>query len=134
MSRAALATAFLDTFLVNAHTTAMDVAWACLPSVTLSHERFASRVGASVQSALGCVQTLARNVQDYQDIAIKLGRSKVAAKIAKTCLEIGKDRARLWDTRRWVKDWERAMKLLCQVRGSHSQEDAADMHIIPVRI
>ena len=51
LERAALATVFLDTLLVNAHTTAMDVLWAGLPLVTSPDTRFASRVAASVLMA-----------------------------------------------------------------------------------
>ncbi|KAJ1478532.1 glycosyl transferase family 41-domain-containing protein [Baffinella frigidus] len=46
LERAALTDAFLDTLLVNAHTTAMDMTWAGVPVVTRPHVRFSSRVAA----------------------------------------------------------------------------------------
>ena len=44
---------FLDTFNVNAHTTASDALWAGLPVVTLAGRQFAARVGASLLRARG---------------------------------------------------------------------------------
>ena len=53
VARAALADVFLDTPLVNAHTTACDVLWAGVPIVTLPLRRMASRVCASLVTAAG---------------------------------------------------------------------------------
>jgi len=43
---------FLDTLPYNAHTTASDALWAGLPVLTCMGESFASRVAASLLSAL----------------------------------------------------------------------------------
>lgn len=129
MIRAAGATAFFDTLLVNAHTTAMDVAWACLPSVTLAHERFAARVGASILGALGCSHTLARTKEDYHDIGVKLARSTRAGARVRECLETARSStrpAKMWDTKRWVGEWEIAMKMLSDVRASGNMAVTAD--------
>src|SRR5262249_14662392 len=48
LARHRLADLFLDTYPVNAHTTASDALWAGLPLVTLRGETFVSRVAASL--------------------------------------------------------------------------------------
>lgn len=86
LARASLATAFLDTLLVNAHTTAMDVLWAGLPLVTTPDTRFASRVASSILLAALCPHTLARSHEDYVQVAVRLSTSPSAARRARLCL------------------------------------------------
>ena len=86
LSRAALATVFLDTLLVNGHTTAMDVLWAGLPLVTVPDMRFASRVASSILLAADCPHTLARSHDDYVSVAVRLSLSPAAARHTRRCL------------------------------------------------
>lgn len=135
MSRAAAATVFLDTHLVNAHTTAMDVGWSCLPAVTLPHERFSARVGASILAALGCPDTLARTHDDYEQIAVRLGSSEAASDQVRRCLETAKRPpvARIWDTARWVREWERGLKLMADLMtlGEGGSKGTRGHHTLP---
>lgn len=71
--RGQLADVCLDTPLCNGHTTGMDVLWAGSPMVTLPLETLASRVASSQLTALGCPELVARNREDYENIAIRLG-------------------------------------------------------------
>ena len=55
LARHRLADLFLDTFPVNAHTTASDALWAGLPLLTLAGQTFASRRGRQpVDARLAC--------------------------------------------------------------------------------
>jgi predicted O-linked N-acetylglucosamine transferase (SPINDLY family) len=63
---------FLDTFNVNAHTTASDALWAGLPLVTLPGKQFAARVAASVLKAAGLPELIAKSEEDYEAIALDL--------------------------------------------------------------
>lgn len=71
--RGQLADICLDTPLCNGHTTTMDVLWAGTPVVTLPGETLASRVAASQLNALGCPEIIAKNKQEYEELAIELG-------------------------------------------------------------
>ncbi|RVE46689.1 hypothetical protein evm_008652 [Chilo suppressalis] len=90
--RAQLADVCLDTPLCNGHTTAMDVLWAGTPVVTLPGDTLASRVAASQLKTLECAELVAKDKQDYQDIAVKLGINAkylryIKAKVSKARLD-----------------------------------------------
>jgi predicted O-linked N-acetylglucosamine transferase (SPINDLY family) len=63
---------FLDTFNVNAHTTASDALWAGVPLVTLAGRQFAARVGASLLQAVGLPELVAESEQDYEALILEL--------------------------------------------------------------
>lgn len=63
MQRAKLADLFIDTPLVNAHTSATDVLWAGVPMVTLPRSAMISRVAASILIANGMPHLVARNIE-----------------------------------------------------------------------
>jgi protein O-GlcNAc transferase len=63
---------FLDTFPYNAGTTASDALWVGLPVLTLMGRSFASRVAASLLSAIGLPDLITNNQEEYEDLAIKL--------------------------------------------------------------
>ena len=71
----------LDTFNVNAHTTASDALWAGLPLVTLPGEQFAARVAASILSATNLPELIAKDEAGYEAIALDLALhpEKIAA-------------------------------------------------------
>lgn len=85
LSRHKHADLFLDTFNVNAHTTASDALWAGLPIVTLPGKQFAARVAASILAAAGLSELIAKDEDDYEAIALDLALdcSKIAALKAK---------------------------------------------------
>ena len=63
---------FLDTFNVNAHTTASDALWAGLPVVTLAGRQFAARVGASLLHAAGLPDLVTETADDYEALILAL--------------------------------------------------------------
>ena len=63
--RLANADIFLDTYPYNCGSTARDVVMAGVPMVTLSGNTIVSRMGGSVQAALGQAQHVAGSVPDY---------------------------------------------------------------------
>jgi protein O-GlcNAc transferase len=72
LARHSLANLFLDTYPYNAHTTASDALWAGLPLITLIGKSFASRVSASLLSAIGLPQLITHSQDDYEALAIGL--------------------------------------------------------------
>lgn len=55
------------------HTTGMDILWAGVPMVSLPLETLASRVASSQLLALGCPELVAKDYDDYENIAVRLG-------------------------------------------------------------
>jgi predicted O-linked N-acetylglucosamine transferase (SPINDLY family) len=72
LARHRLADLFLDTLPYNAHTTSSDALWAGLPVLTCVDEAFASRVAASLLSAVGLPELITSNADDYEALAIQL--------------------------------------------------------------
>ena len=72
LARQRLADLFLDTWPCNAHTTASDALWAGLPVLTCAGKSFASRVAASLLTAVGLPGLITQSRQDYEALAIAL--------------------------------------------------------------
>lgn len=63
---------FLDTYPVNAHTTASDALWAGCPLITISGQTFASRVAGSLLHSIGLDELITADYTEYRQLAIKL--------------------------------------------------------------
>ncbi len=72
LARHHLADLFLDTNPCNAHTTASDALWSGLPVVTLIGDSFASRVAASLLTAIGLPDLIANDRKRYESLAVEL--------------------------------------------------------------
>lgn len=72
LARYRVADLFLDTWPYNAHTTASDALWAGCPVVTLLGTTFASRVAASLVSAVGLAELICADVDAYVNKAVVL--------------------------------------------------------------
>lgn len=96
----------LDTFNVNAHTTASDALWAGLPLVTLPGKQFAARVAASILSAANLPELIAKDEAGYEAIALDLALhpEKIAAMKQKLQAEI--KTCPLFDTVGYTRDLE----------------------------
>uniref|UniRef100_A0A8D0CHR6 UDP-N-acetylglucosamine--peptide N-acetylglucosaminyltransferase 110 kDa subunit n=1 Tax=Scleropages formosus TaxID=113540 RepID=A0A8D0CHR6_SCLFO len=105
--RGQLADVCLDTPLCNGHTTGMDVLWAGTPMVTMPGETLASRVAASQLTCLGCPELIAKNRQEYEDVAVKLGTDMEFLKTIRT--QVWKQRicSPLFNTKQYTADLEK---------------------------
>lgn len=72
LARHDLADIFLDTIPYNAHTTASDALWMCLPVVTIAGDTFASRVAASLLRAANLPELVTASLEEYEALALKL--------------------------------------------------------------
>lgn len=86
-ARHRLADLFLDTIPYNAHTTANDALFAGLPVLTVRGPTFVGRVAESMLRAIGLDELVARDLEEYEEIALDLARDRVrlrglAAKLA----------------------------------------------------
>ncbi|MEC3909142.1 tetratricopeptide repeat protein [Sphingobium sp. CR2-8] len=89
---------FLDSFAVNAHTTASDALWAGLPVLTVAGRQFAARVGASLLTAIGLPELIALDKADYERIAIALAHDQAKLATIKARLAANRLTASLFDT------------------------------------
>jgi predicted O-linked N-acetylglucosamine transferase (SPINDLY family) len=72
LGRLMLADLFLDTFAVNAHTTASDALWAGLPVLTMPGRQFAARVAGSLVHAVGLPELAVPDRAAYEATALAL--------------------------------------------------------------
>lgn len=89
---------FLDTFAVNAHTTASDALWAGLPVLTLAGRQFAARVAASLLAAVDLPELITTNAADYEAVALDFARSPAKLAALKAKLAANRLTTPLFDT------------------------------------
>ena len=112
LERHRLADLFLDTFIVNAHTTASDALWAGLPVVTRCGETFQSRVCASLLTALGLSELIADCGADYEALAVELARAPERLRELRARLGERRLTRPLFDTNGFVRNLERAFQAI----------------------
>ena len=83
LARQRLADLFLDTFNVNAHTTASDALWAGLPVVTKQGQGFAARVAASLLTSVGLPELITNTDEEYEALIFDLATDNTQLKIIK---------------------------------------------------
>jgi protein O-GlcNAc transferase len=108
LSRLALGDLFLDSLPYNAHTTASDALWAGLPLVTCRGQAFAGRVAASLLRAVGLPKLVARNLDEYQALALELATDPVRLRSYREHLTRDPLRLPLFDTARTTRQIEAA--------------------------
>jgi len=74
LARHRLANLFLDTLPYNAHTTASDALWACVPLVTCRGSQFDGGVAASLLATIGLPELVTETLEDYEALALDLAR------------------------------------------------------------
>jgi len=109
LERLKLADLFVDTFRVNAHTTASDALWAGLPVVTKIGQQFAARVAASLLHAVGLPELVARTDEKYEELILNLARDKQQLNKVKEKLKQNIHTTPLFDTESYTKHFENAL-------------------------
>ena len=102
----------LDTLPVNAHTTASDALWAGVPLVTLPGQPFVSRVAASIVTAIGLPELVARDADDYVRIAKELAASPEQLESLKERIREGARSSPLFDSARYTKNLEALYRVM----------------------
>jgi len=115
LSRLALADLFLDTLPFNAHTTAVDSLKAGLPILTCLGQAFAGRVAGSLLNAVGMPELIAKDINDYENIAIGLANNHDAISTIKLKLAANKATAPLFNTNLFAGNLELAYEKMYSV-------------------
>ena len=112
LERLALADLALDTRIYNGHTTTCDALWAGVPVVTLLGRHFASRVSASILTAIGLPELVTGDLDDYRRTALTLGRDRARSRKLREKLWKRRLQAPLFDTERFVRNIEKAYRAM----------------------
>ena len=107
---------FLDTFNVNAHTTASDALWAGRPVLTKPGRQFAARVGASLVAAVDLPELVAESEVDYEARALALATTPARLGELRSRLTANRLSAPLFDTEGYTRRLETAYEAVHQRR------------------
>ena len=97
---------FLDTFCVNAHTTASDALWAGLPLVTKIGDQFAARVSASLLTAVGLTELITQTEADFEKLILELANQPERLKQIRSKLQTNRSKEPLFNTKRYARNFE----------------------------
>ena len=106
LARHRLADLFLDTLYYNAHTTTSDALWAGLPVLTCPGEAFASRVAASLLTAMEMPELIVRDREEYETLAFDLAADPIRLAKLRQRLQAKRDTAPLFDAPRYARNIE----------------------------
>ena len=106
LARQKLADLFLDTFNVNAHTTASDALWSGLPIVTKLGQGFAARVAGSLLAAIDMPELITDTEQDYEALILDLATNPERLGAIKIKLAANRLSKPLFDTELFTKHLE----------------------------
>ena len=112
LARYKAADLFLDTSPYNAGATASDALWAGLPVLTLMGESFASRVAASLLTAIDLPELIASSPQQYEAIALELATHPQKLALIKHKLAENRLTQALFDTPLFTRGLEAAYQAM----------------------
>lgn len=117
LARHRLADLSLDTGTYGAHTTATDALWAGLPLLSRLGDGFASRVGASLLTAVGLPEMIVSSWDDYRDLAVELALDRPRLEAIRRKLAENRTTQPLFDTPRFVRNLERAYRTMWRIKA-----------------
>ncbi len=109
------ATLFLDTLIYNAHSTASDSLFGGLPVLTCPAQPFAGRVAAALLRAVGVPELIVSDVREYEDLAVRLGRSPKLIRHLRRRL-LNAQSLPLFDAVQYRKNFERSTLVVSDMR------------------
>jgi predicted O-linked N-acetylglucosamine transferase (SPINDLY family) len=127
LARFRLADLVLDTSPFNGHTTTSDALWAGVPVLTLSGETFASRVGASLLTAIGLVELIVHSQGDYERTALELATRPGLLAATRAKLSQNRLTTALFDTKRFTRNIERAYVAMIERQHAGLAPDHIDI-------
>jgi predicted O-linked N-acetylglucosamine transferase (SPINDLY family) len=131
LARHRAADLFIDTWPYNAHTTASDALWAGLPVLTCAGEGFASRVAASLLTAIGLPELIVSTPEHYEEVAVHLATDARRLTEIKQRLADNRLTAPLFDTRRYTRHIEAAYTALYERYQAGLPPEHIDIERLP---
>ena len=127
LARHSAADLFIDTLPYNAHTTASDALWAGLPVLTCVGESFASRVAASLLSAIELPELITTTQEDYEALAVALALNPERLQAIRQKLARNRLSTALFDTSRFTRHLEDAYTQMLE--RYHADLPPAHIHV-----
>jgi protein O-GlcNAc transferase len=127
LSRMRLADLFLDTLPYNAHTTASEALWVGLPVLTCSGNTFAGRVAGSILNAIGLPELITDSLVDYEAKARELAHNCDMMTRLRNTLAANRIKAPLFDTERYVRNFEKALIQMARLHAAGRVPEAFDI-------
>jgi len=127
LARYRLADLALDTRICGGHTTTSDALWAGLPVLSAIGSHFASRVSASLLTAVGMPELICKDLAAYQALALSLAQNPDALGQLKAKLAVNRLSGALFDTPRFTKNLESAYRAMWQTYQSASPPALIDV-------
>ncbi|MGC4070690.1 MAG: tetratricopeptide repeat protein [Polyangiaceae bacterium] len=124
LARHAHAGLFLDTFTLNASTTALDALWAGVPIVTLEGSRFASRIATTFLRSLGLQELVTPDLAAYENLAVELARNGGRLCSIRERLCESRATAPSFDIERFARDFEKVVETMWQRTVSERNPEA----------
>ena len=106
-----LADLCLDTPIYNGCASSCDVLWGGTPMISMAAEGMSSRTGASVLAAAGVPELAVTNLEQYEELAVKLSKDTSGLWEMRQKLERIRHESPLFDTERWVRDFEQCVEM-----------------------
>jgi predicted O-linked N-acetylglucosamine transferase (SPINDLY family) len=131
LARHRAADLFIDTWPYNAHTTASDALWAGLPVLTCAGEGFASRVAASLLTAIGLAELIVSTPEHYEELAVHLATDAQRLTEIKQRLAANRLTAPLFDTQRYTRHIEAAYTTLYERYHAGLPAEHIDIERLP---
>jgi predicted O-linked N-acetylglucosamine transferase (SPINDLY family) len=101
---------FVDTFNVNAHTTASDALWGGLPVVTKQGKQLAARVAASLLNSVGLNELITHSEEEYEELIFELAMQPPKLREIRDKLNRNRLTEPLFDTERYTQNFEQGLQ------------------------
>jgi len=127
LKRVTLADLALDTLVYNGHTTASDMLWAGVPLITKAGDNWPSLVATCIARAAELGELVVNSLKEYEEKAVDLATSP--EKLAKLKAKLAKKRltAPLFDSERWIRDFETGLDEVWRRANADSAQDVGDL-------
>ena len=112
---------FLDSFNVNAHTSAVDSLWAGLPILTKVGNSFSSRICGSILNSLGLNNLISYSKKEYMEKAIYLGNNIDEIKKIKNLIIKSKEKNNFYDIKSYTCKLESAFAKAHELRLNNNE-------------
>lgn len=112
LKRTSLADLALDTRIYNGGTVTSNTLWSGVPLITLEGGHFASRMAASILSALGMKELITKDLTQYEELAVDLAKNPEKLKAERDKLAKNRLNKPLFDTQRFVRNLENAYQTI----------------------
>jgi protein O-GlcNAc transferase len=115
LARLKLSDLALDTRIVTGAATTSDALWAGVPVITLQGSHFASRMSSSILTAIGLLELITYNQEEYEAMAVRLAQHPELLEKIRNKLRKNRSTEPLFDTSRFTRNLESAYKKIWKI-------------------